>query len=55
MTSSVQVNMDERSLLFFLNEKQLGKKVTLTLHGKEQAHHAPAVDLYSLNYAVEFI
>ncbi len=50
-----QVNIGERTLKFFLNEKPLGGKVTLKLQGNELQLLVPALDLYQLNDAVEFV
>ena len=51
----VQVNSNERTLQFYLNEKPLGATVILTLQENELQHLVPALDLCNLNDAVEFI
>ena len=51
----VQVNIGERTLQFFLNEKPLGGKVTMKLQENELQHLVPALCLYNLYDAAKFV
>ena len=51
----VEVNMNTRTLQFYVNGAAAGPQTAIALDAQQAAHLVPAVDLYWENSSVEFV